>query len=96
MSLITVNTNNTSETERSKKSRKVSHYATTPYFVKRQHHHQQQQQNRFFFNNRPKNDICYKKFYLEIHPVVSLHNQVKGYIFLALVWSVMLKQKTQQ
>ena len=33
---ITNNTNNKLETERSKKSRKVSHYATTPYFVNRQ------------------------------------------------------------
>ena len=55
---ITSNTNNTSEMERSKKSRKVSHNATTPYFANRQ---QQQQQNRLFFNNDPENDMRYKK-----------------------------------
>ena len=54
---ITNSTNNTSEPERLKKLRKVSHYATTPYFVKRQ---QQQQQNRLFFNNYPENEMRYK------------------------------------
>ena len=54
---FTNNTNNTSEMERSKKSRKVSHNATTPYSVNRQ----QQQQNRLFFNNYPENDMCYKE-----------------------------------
>ena len=34
-SSITNNANNTSETERSKKSRKLSHNATTPFFVNR-------------------------------------------------------------
>ena len=56
---ITNNTNNILETERSKKLRKVSHYATTPYFVNRQQ--QQQQQNSLFFNNHPENDMRYKK-----------------------------------
>ena len=38
--------------------------------------------------------ICVKrKFYLEIHPIVALHNHVRRPTFLALVWSVMLKQK---
>ena len=38
--------------------------------------------------------ICVtRKFYLEIHLIVALHNQVKRPIFLALIWSVMLKQK---
>ena len=38
--------------------------------------------------------ICVtRNFYLEIHPIVAIHNQVKRPIFLALVWSVMLKQK---
>ena len=54
---ITNNTDNTSEPERLKKLRKVSHYATTPYFVNRQ---QQQQQNRLFFNNSPENEMRYK------------------------------------
>ena len=54
---ITNNTNNTSEPERLKRLRKVSHYATTPYFVNRQ---QQQQQNRLFFNNSPENEMRYK------------------------------------
>ena len=87
---ITNNTNNILETERSKKLRKVSHYATTPYFVNRQQ--QQQQQNSLFFNNHPEMICVTRKLYLEIHPLVALHNQVKRSIFLALVWSVMLKQ----
>ena len=38
--------------------------------------------------------ICVtRKFYLEIHLIVALHNQVKRPIFLALIWPVMLKQK---
>ena len=85
---ITNSTNNTSEPERLKKLRKVSHYATTPYFVNRQ---QQQQQNRLFFNNYPENECVTRTFYLETHPIVALHDQVKRPIFLALVWSVMLK-----
>ena len=63
-SSITNNTNNISETERSKKSRKVSHYATTRYFVNRQQKQQQQQQNRLFFNNHTENDMRYKKVLL--------------------------------
>ena len=51
---ITNNTNNAKETERSKKSRKVIHYASTPYFVERQ------QQHCLFFNNHPDNDMNYK------------------------------------
>ena len=47
---ITNNTNNAKETERSKKSRKVIHYASTPYFVERQ------QQHCLFFNNHLDND----------------------------------------
>ena len=54
------NTNNILETKRSKKSRKVRHYATTPYFVNRQKQ-QQQQQNSLFFKNDPENDMRYKK-----------------------------------
>ena len=64
---IANNANNTSEMERSKKLRKVSHYATTPYFVNSQQQQQQQQQqqrNRLFFNNHPKNDMRYKKVLL--------------------------------
>ena len=41
---ITNNTNNTLETERSEKSRKVSHYGTTLYFINKQQRQQQQQQ----------------------------------------------------
>ena len=62
---ITNNTNNTSETEGSKKWRKVSHYTTTRFFVNKQTNKQtnkqQQQQNRLFFNNHPANDMRYKK-----------------------------------
>ena len=36
------------------------------------------------------------KFYLEIHYIVALQNQVKRPIFLALVWSVMLMQKKKK
>ena len=65
---IANNANNTSEMERSKKLRKVSHYATTPYFVNSQEQQQQQQQqqqrNRLFFNNHPKNVMRYKKVLL--------------------------------
>ena len=62
-SSITNNANNISETERSKKSRKVSHNATTPFFVNRQQQQQQQQQqqNRLFFSSHPENDMRYKK-----------------------------------
>ena len=42
--------------ERSKKSKNVSYYAITPYFVNRQ-----QQQNRLFFKNHLENNIRYKK-----------------------------------
>ena len=56
---IISNTNNILETERSNKSRKVSHYATIPYFVNRQK--QQKQPNRLFFDNHHENDMRYKK-----------------------------------
>ena len=66
MSLITVlpaTQLTTSETERSKKSMKVSHNATTPFFLNRQQQQQQQQQqNRLFLNNHPENDMRYEKF----------------------------------
>ena len=59
MSLITVlpTTQIIHQTERSKKSRKVNHNATTSFFVNTQ----QQQQNCLFFNNHPKNDMHYKE-----------------------------------
>ena len=90
---ITNNTNNASETERSKKSRKVSHYATTPYFVNRQQQQQQQQQNCLFLTTILEMVCVTRKVSLEIYPIVALHNQVQRPIFLALVWSVILKQK---
>ena len=93
-SSITNNRNNASETKRWKKSRKVSDYVTTPYFVSRQQQ-QQHQQNRLFFNNYPKNDMRYKK----VLPVNTFYCDItqsgrKAHIFgTSMVSKKMLKQK---
>ena len=72
MSLITVlpTTQIIHQTERSKKSRKVNHNATTSFFVNTQ----QQQQNCLFFNNHPKNDLM--KYSYEIRQAIILNHLI--------------------